>query len=95
MLKGQYAFLVQGFDNASEGEVAVIGSFVADGNGNIITGLENVNGPAVFFRPLRSPVPILSPMVAAKSPSPIHWVRPNYLASPQVVSAAAWPLPGE
>ncbi len=41
MLKGQYAFLVQGFDNASGGEVAIIGSFVADGKGNI-TGLEDI-----------------------------------------------------
>jgi hypothetical protein len=41
-LKGQYAFYMSG-TNASTGFFARIGSFTADGNGNITTGLEDVD----------------------------------------------------
>ena len=44
-LNGTYAFLVQGIDDASGAQVAVIGSFVTDGAGNITSGVEDVNGP--------------------------------------------------
>lgn len=44
-LSGQYAFLVQGFDDASGNQVAIIGSFVTDGMGNITSGVEDINGP--------------------------------------------------
>ena len=44
-LSGQYAFLVQGFDDASGDQVAIIGSFVTDGMGNITGGVEDINGP--------------------------------------------------
>jgi hypothetical protein len=53
-LKGQYAFLLQGFDDGNGNQFATIGSFVADGNGKITGGLEDINGsdgykPAVNF----------------------------------------------
>jgi hypothetical protein len=44
-LNGQYAFLVQGFDDATGDQVAIIGSFVTDGNGTITSGVEDINGP--------------------------------------------------
>lgn len=47
-LKGQYAFLLQGFDDATGDQVAMIGSFTADGSGNITAGLEDLNGPNGF-----------------------------------------------
>lgn len=45
-LKGQYAFLFHGFDDATGKQVAVAGSFTADGFGNITGGEEDINGPA-------------------------------------------------
>jgi hypothetical protein len=52
-LKGQYAFLFSGFDDATGSQLAIAGSFTADGNGNI-TGIEDENGPngAVLAVPL-------------------------------------------
>jgi hypothetical protein len=47
-LNGQYAFLLQGFDDATGDQVAMIGSFTADGSGNIKAGLEDINGPNGF-----------------------------------------------
>ncbi len=44
-LSGQYAFLVQGFDDATGDQVAVFCSFVTDGMGNITSGVEDINGP--------------------------------------------------
>jgi hypothetical protein len=44
-LKGQYAFLLQGFDDATGNQFAIVGSFTADGNGNLTSGLEDINGP--------------------------------------------------
>jgi len=41
LLSGSYAFLFQGFD--SDGSVAIIGTIVADGNGNITSGSEDSN----------------------------------------------------
>jgi Fe-S cluster assembly iron-binding protein IscA len=43
-LQGQYVFRFTGFD--SEGAYQAIGSFTADGNGNISAGLEDVNRSA-------------------------------------------------
>jgi hypothetical protein len=40
-LSGQYAFLLQGFD--ASGPVAIAGSFVADGKGNLTSGIEDIN----------------------------------------------------
>jgi Bacterial Ig-like domain (group 2) len=47
-LKGQYAFLLQGFDDATGDQVAMIGSFTADGTNVISAGLEDINGPNGF-----------------------------------------------
>jgi hypothetical protein len=47
-LKGQYAFLLQGFDDATGDQFAIVASFVADGGGNITSGLEDTNGPAGY-----------------------------------------------
>lgn len=44
-LKGQYAFLLQGYDDATGSQFAIVGSFVADGNGKVTGGLEDINGP--------------------------------------------------
>ena len=44
-LKGQYAFQLQGFDNSNWKPFAMVGSFIADGNGNITSGIEDINGP--------------------------------------------------
>jgi hypothetical protein len=46
-LNGQYAFLLQGFDDASGNQFGIVGSFTADGKGNI-TGLEDINGPGGY-----------------------------------------------
>ncbi len=40
-LTGQYAFLLQGFD--ATGPVAIAGSFVADGKGNLTGGIEDIS----------------------------------------------------
>ena len=45
-LNGHYAFLFNGFDDATGKQVAVAGSFTADGFGNITGGEEDINGPA-------------------------------------------------
>ncbi|MHB8541822.1 MAG: beta strand repeat-containing protein [Candidatus Acidiferrales bacterium] len=45
-LKGQYAFLVGGFDDATGNQFAYIGSLTADGAGNITSGVEDVNLPS-------------------------------------------------
>jgi hypothetical protein len=44
-LNGHYAFLFNGFDDATGSQVAVVGSFAADGKGNITEGIEDENGP--------------------------------------------------
>ena len=43
-LNGQYAFLFKGFDN--QGVYDAAGYFVADGNGNIASGIEDINRTA-------------------------------------------------
>jgi Putative Ig domain len=43
MLNGQYAFLLTGFD-ATGHPLAMAGDFTADGNGNITSGLLDING---------------------------------------------------
>jgi large repetitive protein len=40
-LNGPYAFLLQGFD--ANGPVAIAGSFIADGKGNLTGGIEDIN----------------------------------------------------
>ena len=45
-LNGHYAFLFNGFDDATTSQVAIAGSFIADGKGNITTGVEDENGPS-------------------------------------------------
>lgn len=45
-LIGHYAFLFNGFDDATGSQVAVAGSFAADGKGNITEGTEDENGPS-------------------------------------------------
>ena len=45
-INGHYAFLFHGFDDATTSQVAIAGSFVADGKGNITTGVEDENGPS-------------------------------------------------
>jgi hypothetical protein len=47
-LNGQYAFLLQGFDDATGDRIAMIGSFTADGSGKISAGVEDLNGPSGF-----------------------------------------------
>jgi hypothetical protein len=42
-LKGQYAFSMSGADGVTGSFFARVGSFIADGNGNITSGLEDVN----------------------------------------------------
>lgn len=44
-LNGAYALLLQGFDDATGNQFAIIGTFTADGNGNIVSGIEDTNGP--------------------------------------------------
>ncbi len=46
-LKGQYAFLLQGFNDASGNQFAVVGSLTADGSGNV-QGMIDENGPTVL-----------------------------------------------
>jgi hypothetical protein len=46
VLHGHYAFLFNGFDDASGIQVAVAGSFTADGFGSITSGIEDVNQPS-------------------------------------------------
>jgi len=43
MLTGQYAFLLSGFDSSGHPLVAA-GKFTADGNGNILSGVMDING---------------------------------------------------
>ena len=45
-LNGHYAFLFNGFDDATGKQVAAAGSFTADGFGNITGGEEDINEPA-------------------------------------------------
>lgn len=45
-LNGHYAFLFNGFDDASGSQVAIVGSFTADGAGKITNGVEDLNGPS-------------------------------------------------
>ena len=45
-LNGHYAFLFSGFDDATGKQLAVAGSFTADGFGNITNGEEDINGPS-------------------------------------------------
>lgn len=45
-LSGHYAFLFNGFDDTTGSQVAVAGSFAADGKGNITEGTEDENGPS-------------------------------------------------
>lgn len=47
-LSGQYAFLIQGFDDATGQQIVTVGSFIADGNSNITKGEEDRNGPAGY-----------------------------------------------
>jgi len=44
-LSGHYAFLFNGFDDATKSQLAVAGSFTADGKGDITEGIEDENGP--------------------------------------------------
>jgi hypothetical protein len=44
-LNGQYAFLFEGFDDATGAQIASVGSFTADGKGKITAGIEDENGP--------------------------------------------------
>jgi Putative Ig domain len=44
-LSGHYAFLFNGFDDATKSQVVVAGSFTADGKGDITEGIEDENGP--------------------------------------------------
>jgi hypothetical protein len=45
-LKGQYAFIMSGTDSATFSFLARVGSFTADGNGNITGGVEDVSSVA-------------------------------------------------
>lgn len=45
-LSGHYAFLFNGFDDATGSQVAIAGSFTADGKGKITAGIEDENGPS-------------------------------------------------
>ncbi len=47
-LNGQYAYLLRGFDDITGDQFSMVGSFQADGNGNITTGLEDINGPGGY-----------------------------------------------
>ena len=44
-LSGHYAFLFNGFDDTTGSQMAITGSFAADGKGNISEGTEDENGP--------------------------------------------------
>ena len=71
-LSGQYAFLVQGFGDASGDQVAIIGSFVTDGMGNITSGVEDINGPPGGSGASQSPCPPNSPSPASTQPARAH-----------------------
>jgi hypothetical protein len=45
-LNGHYAFLFNGFDDATESQIAIAGSFTADAKGYITAGIEDENGPS-------------------------------------------------
>jgi hypothetical protein len=45
-LNGHYAFLFNGFDDTTGSQIAIAGSFIADGKGNITAGIEDENGPS-------------------------------------------------
>ncbi len=45
-LNGHYAFLFNGFDDATGKQVAVAGSMTVDGLGNITDGIEDINEPS-------------------------------------------------
>lgn len=47
VLKGQYAFLLQGYDG--DGNMAIAGSFTADGNGNLTSGIADFNFSGDIF----------------------------------------------
>jgi len=51
-LNGHYAFLFNGFDDATGKQVAVAGSFMADGIGNITAGEEDINDPSGVNTPV-------------------------------------------
>lgn len=42
-LSGHYAFLFNGFDDSTQSPFAIAGSFAADGNGNVVAGIEDEN----------------------------------------------------
>ncbi len=46
-LKGQYAFLLQGFNDSTGNQFAVVGSLTADGSGNV-QGMIDENGPTAL-----------------------------------------------
>ncbi len=48
-LSGSYAFLLQGFDDATGSQFAIAGSFTADGRGNVTSGLVDSNGPGGYL----------------------------------------------
>ena len=48
-LKGQYAYEINSFGSVAGYQHAEVGSFTADGNGNITKGVVDVNGPNGFF----------------------------------------------
>jgi uncharacterized repeat protein (TIGR01451 family) len=60
LLSGQYAFLLQGFD--TNGPIALIGSFTADGAGHITAGEEDLNNSTTASTP-----PALSITTASSS----------------------------
>jgi hypothetical protein len=51
-LKGQYAFSMSGADGVTGSFFARVGSFIADGNGNITSGFEDVNTAVNGEQPL-------------------------------------------
>jgi hypothetical protein len=57
MLSGQYAFLLTGFD-ATGHPLAMAGKFTADGNGNLTSGLLDINGTGLS-------APVLSSVLTA------------------------------
>jgi hypothetical protein len=48
-LNGHYAFLFNGFDDVTGSQLAITGSFAADGKGNIAAGVQDENGPSGAF----------------------------------------------
>jgi len=55
MLSGLYAFLLTGFDSTGH-PLAAVGNFIADGNGNITSGLFDVNGTGLAAPSLSNPL---------------------------------------